>query len=442
MTKLIKGLFGLLLILHFVLMTFVVWEGHRVLKGKAPLLGICQWRHTFQKGPFCRFEFHPLTHFPPELITDVIFVEDRSFFLHAGFDFQSLKQAWKKNQESGKIMKGGSTITQQLAKSLFLYPDRTWVRKYGESVITLVLETFFSKNQILELYLNTIELGPGVMGLVHGSQHHFTKELSRLTEEERMALVSLIVNPLRYKASMVENEPALKLRYDLLKSRTELDDFLYGLPQDFKDQYDYERLCSWDPNCDLLKEEGKFKVPGDPVITLVKNLRPQIFEAARVYEIDPRALIGVLLAEHTLNTSYLDEIQDALLKLKAPGMSQAPFTFGIGQVNPSAVWRVEEMAAKREKRKVRDHHAMANDLLDPQKALLSMAAILRDAQEAYRSKDYDISQRIDILLTLYNTGQAWEKIQLKTKGEVLRPNFFGHFYHLHQPLIESLAQPQ
>jgi len=133
----------------------------------------------------------------PELLKNTIRIaEDASFFNHEGVDFEELKESIKRNLEEGKLARGGSTITQQLAKNLYLTTDKSFLRKIKEYFIAQRLENELSKNRIYHLYLNVIEFGPGVFGVEAASKYYFGKSVSNLSLEEIVRLTAIIPRPL------------------------------------------------------------------------------------------------------------------------------------------------------------------------------------------------------------------------------------------------------
>ncbi|HNW59642.1 MAG TPA: monofunctional biosynthetic peptidoglycan transglycosylase [bacterium] len=128
----------------------------------------------------------------------VLISEDDKFFQHQGFDWEEMRQAMEKNREKGKVVRGGSTITQQLAKNLYLNPSRTPWRKVKEALIARRMEAQLSKWRILELYLNVIEWGDGVYGAEAAARTWFHKPAAELTPAESIRLASVIINPHRY----------------------------------------------------------------------------------------------------------------------------------------------------------------------------------------------------------------------------------------------------
>lgn len=131
----------------------------------------------------------------------VVLSEDSLFWQHQGFDWLSLEQNFKEGLEDRKFRRGGSTISQQLAKNMFLTNERTFVRKAKEALITLRIEKHLSKNEILERYLNVIEYGPKIYGIKSAAQHYFSKHPSELDLAESAFLVMMLPNPKKYSQS-------------------------------------------------------------------------------------------------------------------------------------------------------------------------------------------------------------------------------------------------
>jgi monofunctional biosynthetic peptidoglycan transglycosylase len=128
----------------------------------------------------------------------VVASEDGRFLQHQGFDFNAIEIAWKKNLKQRKWVAGGSTISQQLAKNLFLSSEKTVGRKFQEALITLMLEKFLSKQRILEIYLNIIEWGNGIFGIEAAARHYFGVSASSLTPRQAAWLAAIIPNPRVY----------------------------------------------------------------------------------------------------------------------------------------------------------------------------------------------------------------------------------------------------
>jgi len=127
----------------------------------------------------------------------VIASEDQKFFLHNGFDYDAIQKAYEHN-EKGKKIRGGSTISQQTAKNIFLWQGRSWIRKGLETVYTFIIEWIWGKNTILERYLNSIEMGQGVFGVEAASEYYFGKNSKNLSKSEAAWIAAILPNPKKY----------------------------------------------------------------------------------------------------------------------------------------------------------------------------------------------------------------------------------------------------
>lgn len=127
----------------------------------------------------------------------VIASEDQTFFEHSGFDYKAIQKAMQHN-ESGKKLRGGSTISQQTAKNIFLWQGRSWIRKGLEALYTFIIETVWTKDIILERYLNSIEMGQGVFGVEAASNYYFNKPANNLTKSEAAWIAAILPNPKEY----------------------------------------------------------------------------------------------------------------------------------------------------------------------------------------------------------------------------------------------------
>ena len=128
----------------------------------------------------------------------VIASEDQLFFKHNGFDYKQIEKAMKKNDKKGKVVRGGSTISQQTAKNIFLWQGRSWFRKGLEAVYTFIIEKIWGKDVILERYLNSIEMGQGVFGVEAASQYYFNKPAKNLNKSEAAWIAAVLPNPKKY----------------------------------------------------------------------------------------------------------------------------------------------------------------------------------------------------------------------------------------------------
>lgn len=130
----------------------------------------------------------------------VIASEDQKFPTHNGFDFDEIQRAYEDNQ-SGKRFRGGSTISQQVAKNVFLWQGRTWVRKGLEVYFTFMIEKIWGKERILEMYLNTSEMGIGVFGIEAAADYYYQKSAIDLSREEAARIAAALPNPRKYNVN-------------------------------------------------------------------------------------------------------------------------------------------------------------------------------------------------------------------------------------------------
>ncbi len=144
----------------------------------------------------------PLDEIAPELPLAVMASEDAKFLTHHGFDYKAIEHAAMRNiKHPEKRRLGASTISQQTAKNVFLWPGRSWLRKGLEVYFTLLVELFWSKDRIMEVYLNSIEMGPGIYGADAVAEWHFHTRASRLTREQCALIAATLPNPLRYSSA-------------------------------------------------------------------------------------------------------------------------------------------------------------------------------------------------------------------------------------------------
>lgn len=163
----------------------------------------------------------PLSRISPYLIKAVLIAEDDKFYQHEGFDFEAIQIAIEKDIKQKKIKFGGSTISQQLSKNLYLSPSKNPLRKLAEAVLTWRIEKTLSKKRILELYLNVAEWGEGIFGIEAASFHYYGKPASELNPEEAARLASVLPNPKKYSPTGTSRyvEKRSRLIYDIMVKR-------------------------------------------------------------------------------------------------------------------------------------------------------------------------------------------------------------------------------
>ncbi len=140
-----------------------------------------------------------IDNMPLSIQKAVIASEDGKFTIHNGFDMKAMEKAYNHNQK-GKRIRGGSTISQQTAKNVFLWPGRSYFRKGLEAYFTVLIENIWGKKRIMEVYLNSIEMGNGIYGIEAASEHWFGKSAKNLTKQEAAAIAAILPNPRKFKA--------------------------------------------------------------------------------------------------------------------------------------------------------------------------------------------------------------------------------------------------
>ena len=146
-------------------------------------------------------EWISLEKMPKDMVKAVIASEDAHFLSHNGFDFKAIKQAIEHNKKNNKTKRGASTISQQTAKNVFLWPSRSWLRKGLEAYFTVLIEFFWDKQRIIEVYLNSIEMGNGIYGIAAVADKHFDKEPEKLTKRQCALIAATLPNPIKFNSA-------------------------------------------------------------------------------------------------------------------------------------------------------------------------------------------------------------------------------------------------
>jgi monofunctional biosynthetic peptidoglycan transglycosylase len=152
------------------------------------------------KEAYLNHDWVPIENISNNLQKAVIASEDGTFLKHNGFDFDAMQKAYKSN-ERGRRIKGGSTISQQTAKNVFLWHGRSYLRKGLEAYFTVLIEIIWGKERIMEVYLNSIEMGDGIYGAQAATEHWYRKEASSLTPIQAAGIAAILPNPRKYKAT-------------------------------------------------------------------------------------------------------------------------------------------------------------------------------------------------------------------------------------------------
>jgi monofunctional biosynthetic peptidoglycan transglycosylase len=157
-----------------------------------------------ERGYRTEYQWVSLEQISPQAAIAVIASEDQQFPFHAGFDFKSIREAVRAHEQGHKL-RGASTITQQVAKNLFLWSGRSFVRKGLEAMLTVMIETAWPKERILEVYLNVVQFGRGIFGVEAAARHFFQESAARLTRQQSALLAVVLPNPLRLHVDAPSN---------------------------------------------------------------------------------------------------------------------------------------------------------------------------------------------------------------------------------------------
>jgi len=237
-----------------------------------------EWQETGRQIRI-RQQWAPLSRISPYLIKAVIIAEDDKFWSHEGFDFEAMQKAMEKDLKARKFRIGGSTISQQLAKNLYLTPAKNPLRKLKEAILTWRIERSLSKKRIIELYLNVVEWGEGVFGIEAASRYYYGKSASVLGPEEAARLAVVLPNPKkfnplgnsRYLAKragviyyiMVKRGIVIPVFEEVMTLDGEVEQGSKGAtPQDFN-AYQISTLPSSNPSIGLKEEDRTKTVTGD-----------------------------------------------------------------------------------------------------------------------------------------------------------------------------------
>jgi monofunctional biosynthetic peptidoglycan transglycosylase len=166
-----------------------------------------------------RYHWVPRSEISDKMENAVIASEDWKFYEHNGFDWPAIEKALKHNARGGHI-RGASTISQQTAKNVFLWPSRSWIRKGLEAYFTVLIETMWPKDRIMETYLNVVELGDGIYGVGAASDVYFHKKPAKLTSSEAALLAAVLPNPRRFQVA--HPSPYIRFRQTMIRRRMPL----------------------------------------------------------------------------------------------------------------------------------------------------------------------------------------------------------------------------
>jgi len=206
-----------IILLHAYFALMIVWWGAHPPRQTSFMAERLQELRRKNPRAQIRYRFVPYERIAAPLKRAMIAAEDAKFVEHEGFDWDGIELALEKNQRRGRIVAGGSTITQQLAKNLFLSGSRTWLRKGEEAVITLMLEALLDKRRIFELYLNVIEWGNGVFGAEAAAERYFGESAAHLDAVQAARLAAMAPNPRFYEHN--QGAPGLNRKIRIILAR-------------------------------------------------------------------------------------------------------------------------------------------------------------------------------------------------------------------------------
>ncbi len=176
------------------------------------------YRKVINKFENMKLEFISIDLIKKKHIILLVHTEDPDFYLHYGIDIESMKNAYKVNKKLGYKYSGASTITQQFARTMFLFPDKLYVRKYFEILASLIMEMIIPKNRILELYINCAETGKGIYGFETASLYYYKKSFAALSDQQVINLFTILSSPIRYSPKNFSNRKRLLYRNYFLSS--------------------------------------------------------------------------------------------------------------------------------------------------------------------------------------------------------------------------------
>lgn len=202
----------ILLIQLWIFSSLVWWRTHTV-----DTTMLMRWTYWTDSSKPIQHQWRDYDDISLNLKRAIVAAEDAKFIHHHGFDIEGIKFALERNKENEQVVAGGSTISQQLSKNLFLFNKRSFIRKGQEAVATVMMERMWSKQRILEVYLNSVEFGDHIFGVEAASKHYFGRTAQSLTRDQAAFLASILPNPRYYQDhpndSKVRYKKRVVLRY-------------------------------------------------------------------------------------------------------------------------------------------------------------------------------------------------------------------------------------
>lgn len=196
------ALFSIVILFGVVVIQFIYPNVSRLKKENPRKTAMMEYREREARQRGKKYKINqiwvPYSRISPYLVRAVLIGEDDKFWQHEGFDYEAIQKAVEKDIKAGRFKFGGSTISQQLAKNLYLSPSKNPFRKIREAILTWRIERSLSKKRILEIYLNVVEWGEGIFGIEAASRHYYGKPASALSPEEAVRLAAVLPNPRRF----------------------------------------------------------------------------------------------------------------------------------------------------------------------------------------------------------------------------------------------------
>ncbi|MDY0151062.1 MAG: monofunctional biosynthetic peptidoglycan transglycosylase [Candidatus Cloacimonas sp.] len=207
----------------------IVWKAHLWFWGivaalsllynviNPPVTPLMLQRYLIRGYPIHKREYIKLEKIPRSTQQMLLALEDGNFYKHFGFQWKMIQEAYQRNRKAGKIRFGASTISNQLARTIFLTTDRNYLRKYMEIQVTVIMEICMTKKRMLELYFNYVEWGKGIYGIQTAAHHYYGTSCNKLSRSQSMKLISIITNPIRYSPQNYSKSASARQRYQMLQ---------------------------------------------------------------------------------------------------------------------------------------------------------------------------------------------------------------------------------
>lgn len=215
--KILKYLIQGLIAAHFFLVFWVLVFCIFISYINPPITALMLYRKQHTNYKIRKIRFVKFKYIPANMHKMVRYAEDIHFYVHPGIDLEGIRHAFVMNLRLGRRAYGGSTITQQLARTLFLVPRKSFLRKYVEMLIALEMDLIMSKDRIFELYFNYAEWGRGIFGVQNASYYYYGRSIWKITDDEKIRLITILSSPLKYSPYKFGRKTILYKRYNFLK---------------------------------------------------------------------------------------------------------------------------------------------------------------------------------------------------------------------------------